>query len=138
MAHMLIMDDDPEFSFQIRGVLESEGHSVEWSRSGAEAFERLKAEAFDLLICDIYVFKDGRLSDDGGISLIGRIRAKLSQYNETQLREDIPIIAISGRGTNRANPNVLRTADLVGANYTLEKPVSDEELSKTVNLVLRN
>lgn len=136
MANILIMDDDMEFALRVRDVLEHIGHVCTWARSGTEALELLQETVFDLLICDIYVYQDGKITVDGGISLIGRVRMFSADRRLSKLNREMPIIAVSGAVKTAGNANILSVAKGVGANLTLKKPIESDILIETVSAAL--
>ncbi|MEM1383099.1 MAG: response regulator [Pseudomonadota bacterium] len=127
MASILIMEDDAEFAFGLRDLLEMEGHEVRWSRGATEALEVLKQTKIDLVITDIYIYHDGRIVRDGGISLIGGMRQIGSGIGYKSPR-NTPVIAITAASSYPGNAHILDTAQSVGAQYALAKPFSDKEL----------
>jgi CheY-like chemotaxis protein len=50
---VLVVDDEAAVSEVIAEVLEAEGHEVETAANAALALERLRARAFDLVLCDV-------------------------------------------------------------------------------------
>lgn len=76
MAHILVVDDEPEIVQLVAKVLESRGHRVTIARDGQECLDRIAAERPDVLVIDLNLPKvDGfevcrRLrADDGTRSL---------------------------------------------------------------------
>lgn len=138
MSHILFMDDELELALSMRELLEGCGHTFEWARSASDALDYLKHHDVDLLITDIYIYQDGRLVQDGGISLIGRVRMNGLGETEIKLPRDIPIIAISGGVRRPGNPHILGLAAGMGANYTLAKPISNQDMLATVNAALHH
>lgn len=136
MAHILIMEDDVEVAFHLDTILSALGHDVRWSRTAKDALEVLREESFDLIITDLYIRREGRIVDEGGIHLIGKVRSP-SPERDLRTRKDIPIIAFTAPPVNRYNPYPLNTAKSVGADYGLYKPISEAELVKTVASALQ-
>lgn len=71
MAHILIVDDEPEVLGLFREVLEVRGHSVEEASDVDEARERLAGAGFDLLLCDI------NLPGEPGLALVRQVANEL-------------------------------------------------------------
>ncbi len=131
MARILIMEDDAAVAFELSDLLSVNGHDVEWHRSAAEARIALTDSEFDLLISDIYVFRDGEVIPDGGISLIGWIRMAARSPEHKRLR-NLPIIAISGATHLPGNEVILKVAESVGATCSFEKPIPDDKLLEKI------
>lgn len=132
IPRILIMEDDVDLAFWMKRVLETEAFDVTWSRSGSEALELLEAQTFDLLIADIYVYKKGRVTTDGGIGLIAKLRLKSLEPGGNSNRK-LPIIAMSAAVKYPGNENILKTAEQVGADITMKKPIREETLLQTVH-----
>lgn len=136
MARVLVMEDDVAHASHIRQALEAVGHDVEWARTASAALDYIRDSPIDLLITDIYIYEAGTMTRDGGIRLIGSIRMPGPTAPFPELR-DIPIIAISAAANSIGNPNILRIAESVGADYSLPKPFTSSELVSTVWLALQ-
>lgn len=131
MVHVLVMEDDLAVGAWIADVLQDEGHSVDVYSSVSEARVALASERYDILITDIFIHQNGRLIPDGGISLIGWVRNPRSASGATQLR-DLPIIAISGATIVPGQDFLLKVAETIGADCSMTKPISKEELCERV------
>lgn len=132
---VLVMEDDVDFAFWMKDVLFEAGFEVVWARNGAEALEKLERDVFDLMITDIYVYQGGRLTLNGGISLIrtyrNRTRGMVPAENSA-----MPIIAITGAKWLPGQQHILDTAKTIGANFALHKPFGREALLATVSEAL--
>jgi len=53
MAHVLIVDDEPQITSKVCGVVEDLGHKVITTTKSTEAMELLKKHSFDLVITDL-------------------------------------------------------------------------------------
>lgn len=135
MAKILIMEDDESQSFLLSDALETRGHRVVLSASASEALTQLESQKFDLLITDLFV-RDGEAPiPDGGILLIGRVRApgKLAKY---EWMTTMPILAISGKSQSPGLNDILVTAQTIGADRSLMKPVGLPTLFAVVDELL--
>ncbi|WP_298837178.1 response regulator [uncultured Roseobacter sp.] len=121
MPKILIMEDDPELSYSLTQCLEDAGHWVSACRSAACARTEMEAASYDLLITDIFVRRNNRSLNDGGISLIAWVRARPGI-------QDMPIIAVSGSTRYPGMETILTTARRIGADMVLEKPLKLSEL----------
>jgi two-component system, chemotaxis family, chemotaxis protein CheY len=120
MARILVIDDDDDLRETVRRILESRGHSVQEADEGGAGIAHLAERAPDLVITDILM-----PGQDGIATLI-------------ELRKAFPklkVIAMSG-GDASGLLNLLDDAELLGANWTLPKPFTPEELIAAVSHVL--
>lgn len=124
MAKILIVDDDPDFQFTTRVVLERAGHRVIAAASGDEGFARAKAERPDLMILDVIMdtVLDGLSTSD--------------RMHDDPLLSNIPIIMV----TSIANTDyaaLFPTDDAIHIDAFLSKPIAPDELIRQVNRLLR-
>lgn len=133
--HILIMDDDPDFGFQLEVSLRKIGYRVTVVARGAAALEILSREAVDLLITDIYVRDLGRPVADGGLLLINRVR-RPGPESEIMAPPDLPIIAVSGATGHTGQEHLLRIAGSLGADEVLTKPFHPEQLNRIIGDLL--
>lgn len=115
MAHILVIDDNESLRDLIHGMLVSGGHTVAAASNGLDAVKLFRTAPADLVITDIVMPYDG----------LATIRVLRGEY------PSIPIIAISGGGEFR-----LDYARGLGANRTLAKPFSVDELNTAIAGVL--
>jgi CheY-like chemotaxis protein len=114
------MDDNPYVLVALRKLLVHAGHSVIDVPNSGVGIAMHKKEPFDLIITDIV------MPGKEGISTI------------IELKKDYPdlkIIAMSGGGGNEPY-GYLDIARRVGADRTVAKPFSGEELTEIVNELL--
>lgn len=120
MSAILVIDDDASVREVVREMLELEGHEVTIAENGSEAIALLAGRRFDLVVTDLI------MPEKEGIETITEIRRTDSRT---------PIIAISGGG--RLGPgDYLETARYIGADATLAKPFTRQELLTTVESLL--
>ncbi|HEX8705584.1 MAG TPA: response regulator, partial [Myxococcaceae bacterium] len=67
-GQILVVDDESDIRQLLREMLAFEGHEVTEAASGAEALERLRKVAFDLVVTDV------RMPAMGGLELLRRVR----------------------------------------------------------------
>ena len=120
MARILIIDDEEAVRLTLSQALECEGHTVIEAANGAAGLKRFEVEPVDLVITDIL------MPDKEGLETIRDLR---------RLRSDLKIIAISGGGRND-NVNFLEMAGRLGADATLKKPFSIDDLCRVVSTCL--
>ena len=122
MAHILIIEDDALLRQTLRFTLEHLGYDVTEAGDGKEGLTIQQTAVCDLVIVDII------MPETDGIKTIIELRRQSPA---------LKIIAISGGGMGKAT-DYLSTARLLGANRTLAKPFSSEELAASVSEVLQN
>jgi DNA-binding response OmpR family regulator len=123
MSSVLVIDDDPLICQVVRRVLESDGYRVataEDAQSGLDLFAELDP---DLVIVDIL------MPEKEGIATILDLRAA---------KPEARILAMTGGGGSFVAGEVLRIAELVGADNSLKKPFRPSELLATVKRCLAN
>lgn len=136
MTRIVILEDDEDFGHLMKEGLEQEGFEVSLFGRASHALTFLTEEKVDLVITDVFVEADGELIPDGGITLIGGIRAT-SRYTKKSLNRDVPIIAITGRGGLLGKEFGLANAAGIGANAGLQKPFAQPELIDLINKLLK-
>ena len=72
-ARVLVADDQPDVLEALRWLLTGEGYAPQFVSSTAAVMERLRAEAFDLLLMDLNYTRD-TTSGREGLELIPRVR----------------------------------------------------------------
>lgn len=136
VARILVMEDELALALAWSELLHDAGHEVEVARNASEAIEFVTDRAFDLLIADLYIRDEsGAPMADGGLRLIGTIKAKQSLREYNALR-NMPIIAVSGAPKVAAGASPLQMAKTVGAHVILQKPVAWETLVANVAVLL--
>ncbi len=121
MARILVIDDDEQFRFMLRRILEHAGYEVAEAGNGEDGQRIYRDRPSDLVIVDLI------MPEKEGLETI------------MELRHDFPhikIIAISGGG--RIGPEgYLEVAKNVGAVRALAKPVERQELLAALQDSLR-
>jgi len=118
MAHLLIVDDDPNTLASLARAFRLAGHEGHRLRQRARALELAKSQAFDMML------KRRRHAGQGCIALLEDLRA---------LGIALPVVMISGQ----ANIEMAVRATRLGALDFLEKPLSTDKLLLTVDNVLK-
>jgi len=117
MARLLIVDDDPSVRKVLRILLTAHGHAVVEAGSIAQALDRARDSAPDLLLLDL------GLPDGDGTGVIAQLRAW----------SEVPILVLSVRAEERQKVAAL---DL-GANDFVTKPFGVAELLARIRTLLR-
>ncbi len=121
MARILIIEDDNEVREYLESVLSRAGYEVISASNGKEGVDLFQqGPAADLVITDII------MPEKDGIETIMDLRRS---------NTDLKVIAISGGG--RAEPeNYLHSARLLGANRTMKKPFTNQEMLDSIKELL--
>lgn len=120
MPNILLVDDDEQLRAMLKIVLTRAGHEVREARDGNEALKIQSRHPADLMITDLI------MPDREGLDTIREVRRN---------NAGIKIIAMSGGGRVNAQ-DYLVLAKKLGADYSLAKPFSNQELLRVVQLVL--
>ena len=119
MANILVIDDEEDIRLILKEILELEGHSITTSENGKN-INNNDLPNYDLVITDIF------MPDQDGMQIIMDVK---------RLVPDMNIIAISG-GAFFGVDNTLKTAQLLGARYTINKPFDIDDVVKKVNTLV--
>lgn len=130
MARIVIMEDDKVLGLELAAELRALTHDVVLTGSAEAAKHALWHWDVDVLITDLIVRKDGRPIPGGGLSLISWVRQ--TQMMNRRLKH-LPIIAVSGEDQRLGKAVLLPTADRIGADKVLEKPVDIPSLSDAID-----
>jgi DNA-binding response OmpR family regulator len=121
MARILVIDDMAPVRATWRDILEDAGHEVFDAPDGEKGLTLATREPIDLVLTDLF------MPDKDGIETIRELR---------RTRPEIRIIAISGN-IARGGQSFLRMARNLGADYTLSKPIEQQQLVAAVDYVLQ-
>ena len=119
MASILVIDDEALIRETIKAMLQMEGHEIALAPHGDEALRQFRAQAFDLVICDLFTARGD------GTETVSAIR---------RIAPEIPIIAMAGGAGDvptsggRDPTPALEHARLIGVTATLGKPFRSREL----------
>jgi DNA-binding NtrC family response regulator len=114
-VRILVVDDDQSMTRFLAMMLEREGYSVERAHSGTEALEKVRQDAFDVVITDI------KMPDCDGIAVLERVR---------EFDPALPVVIMTGHASERSAIDALNK----GAFQYIEKKAKNEE----IRLVVRN
>lgn len=118
MAHILVVEDEPDIAMGLEEDLTRHGHVVEVARDGDVAVRRGRDETWDLIVLDVMLpYRDG-------IEVCRELR---------RLRVKTPIIMLTAK-TQEAE-KILGLE--VGADDYVTKPFSPSELRARIKAVMR-
>jgi DNA-binding NtrC family response regulator len=118
MAHLLLVDDDPNTLASLARAFRLAGHEATVCDNAARALELVKTQAFDVMLSDVV------MPGKDGLSLLEELRG---------LGITLPVVMISGQ----ANIEMAVRATRLGAVDFLEKPLSTDKLLLTLDNVLK-
>jgi two-component system nitrogen regulation response regulator NtrX len=118
MAHLLIVDDDPNTLASVSRAFRLAGHEATVCDQAGRALELARAEHFDMIFSDVV------MPGKDGLALLAELKAA---------EVASPVVMISGQ----ANVEMAVRATRLGAVDFLEKPLSTEKLLLTVENVLK-
>ena len=120
MAHILVVDDEPEIVKMVGRLMEGRGHRVSVARDGLEALEAVERERPDLLIIDL------NLPKLDGFEVTKKLRA-------VTVTRDLPIVMMTAAFPTVADADRGLT---VGADEYVVKPFLREVLLHNVERLL--
>lgn len=120
LAHILVVDDEPDIRSLLQEILEDEGYLVSLAEHADAADAAVAKRRPDLVLLDIW------MPDRDGVSLLKDWKA--GDY------ADLPVIMISGHGTVETAVEAIR----IGAYDFIEKPLSIAKLLITVDRALES
>ncbi|HTJ46177.1 MAG TPA: sigma-54 dependent transcriptional regulator, partial [Kofleriaceae bacterium] len=118
-ARVLVVDDDPVMCNMVVTGLAKRGFQAEAVTAGAEAFERLRAEDYDVVVTDL------NMRGMNGNELCARIVAD---------RPDVPVIVITAFGRMESAIDALRA----GAHDFLPKPFAIDHLVMSIERAVKH
>ena len=117
VARILIADDEEADRRLLQAILERAGHITVLVGNGEDALSECRSAAFDVVITDLQMPKVH------GFELITALR---------DMEPPPPIVAVSGTGHHQ-----LEIAEVLGARFTLSKPLHPEAVLGAVSQILR-
>jgi two-component system response regulator HydG len=116
-ARILIIDDDRAFRVGTGALLADEGYEVEAASSGDEGLEKLREDAFDMVLLDL------RMEGRTGLSVLEELR---------QSGDDVPVLMLTGFATVDSAVAALK----LGADDYLTKPCDNALLRSKIKSIL--
>lgn len=112
--NILTIEDDAAVAETLREIIESWGHSVETSKSGKNALQKVIKKMFDLVLLDIF------LPDINGVELIQKLK---------DVWPEIRIVTMTGHNSRELEMEV-RSQGII---YYMIKPVNIKNLKEIVD-----
>jgi two-component system KDP operon response regulator KdpE len=116
-GRILVADDDPQIRRAMKATLTARGYQVSDARTGEEALDKLRLEAYDLVLLDM------NMPGNGGLETCRVIRSS----------SDIAIVMLT---VNNAEQDKVEALD-AGADDYVTKPYSTPELLARIRATLR-
>src|SRR3990172_4543028 len=117
---IMLVDDEPEFTFILKKILEKEGFDVVETHSGKECLERVKVEKPGLILLDIM------MPEMDGWEVCRRIK-------EDKGLKSLPIMMLTIKFQQDFK---LKSFQYAGCDGYITKPINKEKLLKAVRWVL--
>jgi DNA-binding response OmpR family regulator len=118
---IVVIDDDIKGNQMVCRILENAGYEVSAAFNGAEGLKLFKKERPDLVITDLY------MPEKDGLETIMELR---------QTDNEIAILAISGGSAKINLADILVTAEMLGADAIMAKPLHLETFLQRVKGLL--
>ncbi|MDH3635092.1 MAG: response regulator [Gammaproteobacteria bacterium] len=119
MATILAVDDSYTMRQMLAVTLQNDGHDVIQAEDGKVALKMARAQAFDLVITDVY------MPNMDGITLVSELR-KLPGFEGTPL-----LVLTTESGTDKK-----QAGKRAGANGWIVKPVNEAQLIDVIRRTL--
>jgi two-component system KDP operon response regulator KdpE len=116
-GRILVVDDDPQIRRAMKATLTARGYEVSDARTGDEALDKLRAEAYDLILLDV------NMPGSSGMEICRVIRST----------SDVAIIMLTVNNTEKSKVEALDA----GADDYVTKPFSMPELLARIRATLR-
>lgn len=120
MADILLVEDNPDVREVLTRLLISQGHLVSSAAGGKAGLQMTLGRRFDLIITDIV------MPEGDGLETIPAWRRECPE---------VKILAISGGGY-QTSADYLKMGRQLGADLTLAKPFSAEQLTLALETLL--
>ncbi|MGE0637021.1 MAG: sigma-54-dependent transcriptional regulator [Bacteroidia bacterium] len=113
MKRILIIDDENSIRRTLRDILENEGYAIDDAPDGLEGLKLVKANHYDVILCDI------KMPKMDGLEVLDKI---------LESNSDVPVVMISGHGNIDTAVDAIRK----GAYDYISKPPDLNRLLVTI------
>jgi len=121
MAHILVIDDDPQIRTLVEKFLSLDGHQVDLAENGAVGLKLAGLHHYDLVITDVM------MPEQDGLEVVMALK---------RLSPLVRIIVITGGGAKFSIQELLDMTKMLKADRGLSKPLDFEKLPLVVREVL--
>lgn len=115
MAHVMLIEDEPNISEAIRFILSRDGCQVTALHDGRGALDLMRRERPDLLILDLM------LPGLSGMEILSAVRAD-------PVTADLPVMMLTAKGQGRDR----EAAERAGVSHFMTKPFSNDDMRAAV------
>ncbi len=127
---LLLVEDDSVLAGLWQNYLQRVGYRVDCCSTVGDAEVLLQSNPYSLLIVDLFLREDGRMLEEGGVTLINRVKLK-GNYCKTSVNA-MPVLAVTGAparsgGKFSAVDSIKNLADGI-----MHKPVRLQALSQEI------
>ena len=117
-ARILLVEDEKAIQLALSGLLRRQGYEVEVAGTGEDAFGRLDAGAFDLVLTDLALGRGA-----SGMDVLRRAK---------ELRPETVVVMITAHGSERVAVEAMKA----GADDYVPKPFDNDEIRLVVHRAL--
>ena len=117
-ARILLVEDEKAIQLALSGLLRRQGYEVEVAGTGEDAFGRLDAGAFDLVLTDLALRRGA-----SGMDVLRRAK---------ELRPETVVVMITAHGSERVAVEAMKA----GADDYVPKPFDNDEIRLVVHRAL--
>ena len=118
MAHILVVDDEPEIVKLVTKIMESRGHRVTTARDGQEALEAMRSRPADLVLSDF------RMPGMDGLQFLAECYSRWP---------DVPRLLMTAYADMQL---AIRSVNETRVARFVTKPVQPEQLAETLGEIL--
>lgn len=131
---LLLVEDDNVLVGLWQTYLQKAGYRVDCCGTVADAEILLQSNPYRLLIVDLFLREDGRILEEGGVTLINRVRLNVNGYKANL--EPMVVLAVTGAPERSAGK--FNAIDSVRSltDGILHKPVRLEVLAREVHRLM--
>ena len=131
---MLLVDDDNVLEGLWQIYLQKAGYHVDCCGTVSDAEILLQSNPYRLLIVDLFLREEGRILEEGGLTLINRVRLNTEYYKANP--HPMLVLAVTGAPARTAGKFSAIESVRNLTDGILHKPVRLEELRQEVQRLL--
>ena len=131
---LLLVDDDNVLAGLWQIYLQKAGYHVDCCGTVSDAEILLQSNPYRLLIVDLFLREEGRILEEGGLTLINRVRLNTEYYKANP--QPMLVLAVTGAPARTAGKFSAIESVRNLTDGILHKPVRLEELRQEVQRLL--